>query len=125
MLNLELMHHYTSHAYATFTCDPALQLVWRDAVVQTALGCDFLVRSLLAVSAVHLAKVRPEKKDVYLSTAFEYHAAASHAAAALMSDLQDGDTMNLFLFSSLTIFFGWFILAPSRRYGSRATEADA
>jgi hypothetical protein len=106
MLDLQLMHHYSTTVYATLTCDVSIQLAWRDSVVQLSLECDYMMRTLLAVSAIHLAKLHPENRDLYLSTAFKHHDIALESAMPLLSDPQQVDARNLFVFSSLTIFFG-------------------
>jgi hypothetical protein len=111
-LDLELMHHYSTTVYATLTCKTPLQYIWRDSVVRLALKCDYLMKTLLAVSAVHLAKLRPESQESYFSTAFQYHTAALQSAAPFLSHVKEvDDAWNLFIFSSLTIFFG--TLSPS------------
>lgn len=100
------MHHFSSHTYATLSCDVAQQDVWRGPIVRMAFDCNYLLKAILAVSALHLAKLWPEKRATYLSTAFSYYETALTSAIPLMSDLKEEDARNLFVFSSLTIFFG-------------------
>ncbi|KAF2182926.1 hypothetical protein K469DRAFT_751817 [Zopfia rhizophila CBS 207.26] len=104
MFDLELMHHYTTSAYATLSCEPVLRNLWRGPVVELAFTCDYVMRTILAVSALHLAHHRPEKKDFYVSIALTYHQIASRQALGLLSDVAKEDVVKLFMFSSLTIF---------------------
>ena len=108
MLDLELMHHYTASTYTTLSADPTIRSLWRGPVVRMALGCPYLMRAVLAVSALHLAHYRPEAKDRYLCVALQHHQLASRHAAALMSDLSRVEGENLFVFSVLTMVFGLF-----------------
>jgi hypothetical protein len=119
-MDLELMHHYTVNVYLTLSRSPIEQLLWRDDVVMLALGCDYVTHALLAVSAVHLALNRSDRRDQCLAAAFSHHSLALEAAKPLLADMKVVDARNLFLFSSLTIYFGEF--AVNRRYS--ATPAD-
>ncbi len=108
MLDLELMHNYTTSTYATLSLDTYLRSVWRDPTVQIGLECDYVMKSILAVSALHLARHQPAQKDYYIDTALAYHQIASRKAFELLSDedITFKNARNLFLFSSLTVFFG-------------------
>ncbi|KAM0427889.1 hypothetical protein ACHAPT_007348 [Fusarium lateritium] len=68
-----------------------------------ALQCDYLMRALLAASALHLAHNTPEEKDFYMSTALTYHRAASRDAIVLLADIKKESAEELFMFSILTI----------------------
>lgn len=104
------MHYYSTVVYADFTCDTSLHPIWQHLVVRLALRSDYLLKTVLAVSALHRARrVDAGSRDLYISTAYSYHQTALQSAKSLMSDaspLKDDDAVNLFLFSSLTIYFG-------------------
>ncbi|KAJ4285983.1 hypothetical protein N0V88_008170 [Collariella sp. IMI 366227] len=67
LLELELLHNFTTKTYKTLTTDPSVWEFWRDDVVQLGLSCDYIMRAVLAVSALHLAYHRPERRDFYPS----------------------------------------------------------
>lgn len=113
MLDLQLMHHFTTSTYATLFCYPPVRHFWRGEAVQMGFRCDYVMRAILAVSALHLAYHSPERREMYTSTALTYHRIASRQAMGLMSDLKEENASNLFIFSILTMFFG---LCPSTRH---------
>lgn len=107
VLDLELMHNFCTSTYATLTHDPRLRDMWRVSAIQIALECDYVLRCVLAVSALQLARHRPEKRDYYVSEALLHHQIASRAAMAELSNVTRENMRRLHLFSILTIFFGW------------------
>ncbi|KAH7349891.1 hypothetical protein B0T11DRAFT_358947 [Plectosphaerella cucumerina] len=105
MVDLELIHNFTTFTHATLSSDPAVRQMMRTNAVRMALGCDYVMRALLAVSALHLAHYRPERRDFYVARALQHHQIASQAAIPSMSDLSYDNCENLHLFSVLTLYF--------------------
>lgn len=121
-VDLELIHNFTTSVYETLSTDPVVRCMWRVSVVRLALRCEYVMRALLSVSALHLAHRVPERKEALVSRALQYHRLASREAMELMSSLDEKNTENLLLFSLLTIFFGQSLpLLPS----SSRTPASA
>ncbi|KAL2194188.1 hypothetical protein P885DRAFT_43630 [Corynascus similis CBS 632.67] len=108
LLELELLHNFTTKTYTTLTADSCLWDFWRDDVVQLGLSEDYIMRAVLAVSALHLAYHRPDRRDFYVEEGIILHQKASRAAMRVMaSDGIDKDrAASLFIFSMLTMFFG-------------------
>lgn len=77
-------------------------------MVRKAVSCGFIMRTLLAVSGMHIAQYRPEHKNYYISHAVAHHKAASRTAISLMAELLPQHQENLWIFSVLTIYFGEF-----------------
>ncbi|KAH6615684.1 hypothetical protein B0J18DRAFT_373009 [Chaetomium sp. MPI-SDFR-AT-0129] len=105
LMDLELMHNFTTFTYTTMVSDPAVRQLLRTTAVHMAADCEYLMRSILAVSALHLSRYRPQKKALYLQRAMDHHQAASAAAIELMADLQADECERLHLFSMLTIYY--------------------
>ncbi|KKZ61476.1 hypothetical protein EMCG_00138 [[Emmonsia] crescens] len=105
MLDLQLMHHFSTSTYATLSCHPSIRNFWKGPVVQMACRCDYVMRTVLAISALHLANHSRDRKEMYTSTALTYHRIAAREAMNLMSNIKKEDANNLFVFSVLTIFF--------------------
>lgn len=116
VLDLELMHNFSTSTYATLSNDTLLRDMWRVSAVQLALNCDYVLRCVLAVSALHLARHRPDKRDYYTSHALLHHQIASRAAMAELSNVTRDNVRPLQMFSILTIIFGWLArpLKPCR-----------
>ncbi|KAH8686413.1 hypothetical protein BGZ61DRAFT_454452 [Ilyonectria robusta] len=105
LLDLELLHNFTTLTYSTLTHDPAIQNLWKFGIIRLAVGCDYLMRSILAVSALHIAQHRPEQKDFYVSNAIIYHQIASRTAIRLMAEAKPENSECLWAFSISTIYF--------------------
>ena len=109
LLELELLHNFTIHTYSTLAADPAVCEFWRVNVVQLGLKCDYIMRAVLALSALHLAYHQPERRDFYTAQGILLHQKASRSAVSCMTPevKQDKDAAaSLFLFSMLTVYFG-------------------
>lgn len=105
LLDLELLNNFTSSTFNTLTNNPELRIFWKNAVVRKALGCEFVMRALLAVSATHIAQHRPSQKHHYMSHAMAYHDIASRKAVSLMRELLPENLEDLWIFSVLTMYF--------------------
>ncbi|KAK4653535.1 hypothetical protein QC762_507810 [Podospora pseudocomata] len=122
LLELELLHNFTSRTYLTLASDAGVREFWRVDVVDAALKCDFIMRAVLAISSLHLAyhQESSERRDFYTAQGMVLHQKASREAMKYLSD--DGQhhllrvdkdaAARLFLFSMLTIYFA---LASPRR----------
>lgn len=75
-------------------------------MVRKATGCEFVMRTVLAVSGMHIAQYRPEQKHLYISHAMAHHKAAGRIAIGLMAELLPQHQEDLWIFSVLTIYFG-------------------
>jgi hypothetical protein len=109
MLELELLHNFTTKTHTTLAADSTLWEFWRDDVVQMGLACDYIMRAVLAVSALHLAYHRPDRRDFYTESGILLHQKAARSAMRVMAadhKIDKDQAANLFVFSMLTMFFG-------------------
>ena len=109
LLELELLHNFTTLTYSTLAVDPGVCDFWRVTVVQIGLQCDYIMRAVLAISALHLAYHRPERRDFYTAQGIVLHQKAARSAMRFIapSGIESlDDAVNLFVFSMLTIYFG-------------------
>ncbi|KAL2023299.1 hypothetical protein VTK56DRAFT_3037 [Thermocarpiscus australiensis] len=117
VLELELLHNFTTNTYSTLTADGSLWTFWRDDVVQLGVRSDhdYIMRAVLAISALHLAYHRPDRRDFYTAQGILLHQRASRSAMRFMvadKEMDKDQAASLFLFSMLTMFFA---LASPRR----------
>ncbi|KAK4444766.1 hypothetical protein QBC34DRAFT_442277 [Podospora aff. communis PSN243] len=109
LLDMELMHHYSTVVCNTLSCDPEIRPVFQTLTVRAALKCDYLLKTVLAVAAVHMARSQPDKGDTYFATALDYYQTALGAANSSLANLKaendPEEAVNLWFFSSLTIVF--------------------
>ncbi|PYI17348.1 hypothetical protein BO99DRAFT_388851 [Aspergillus violaceofuscus CBS 115571] len=102
--DLELLHHYTTSTAYTFSANPALQTLWRVEVPKIGFTAPYTLRAILALSALHLAGLRPGHKDQYLQLASTHHDAALRLATPAIAHLTATNATPLFLFSALSSF---------------------
>ncbi|KAF2418662.1 hypothetical protein EJ08DRAFT_52209 [Tothia fuscella] len=84
LLDLELMHHFTTVVYSTLTDATSVQKVWQNKVPKEALPHNHLMHAILALSALHLQSL-PSSGAHPLAT---YRKAAIHHYGMALSQLQ-------------------------------------
>ncbi|KAK9571999.1 hypothetical protein V6Z88_000378 [Aspergillus fumigatus] len=103
--DLELLHHFSTSTAYTFSRNPALQTFWRVDAPQLGFGAHYTLRAMLAISALHLAYLRPTQKQFYVSQAEHHHSVALTFVTSNMTRLMNENSSALFLFSILTSYF--------------------
>src|ERR1700709_50976 len=63
---LELLHHWTLFASIGFGDKPGDEVLWQVEIPRIACKQPFLMRGILAVSALHMSRVRPDKRQEFL-----------------------------------------------------------
>lgn len=85
-----LLQHYQNFTYKTIATDVETEYLWGDALVQIAYHHDFLMKALLALSALHFANQAntPSHKREYLLAAsnFQDDAMAPYRVAVANAD---------------------------------------
>ncbi|KAK7181165.1 hypothetical protein DPSP01_010621 [Paraphaeosphaeria sporulosa] len=76
MDDLELMHHYTAHAYLTVPGNDQAKQTWGFMVTQEAFRHKFLMHCILAFSASHLAYIEPQSRSKHRIQASSHQSAA-------------------------------------------------
>ncbi|KAF7871629.1 hypothetical protein EAF04_003736 [Stromatinia cepivora] len=105
LLDMELLHHYTTSTYMTLVSSPYLATLWRINIPQLAYSQEIVMRGLLAIAALHLAYYKPEKRDFYISAAVSHHRKALAGAITMMADVNDENCIALFVFTSITFLY--------------------
>lgn len=85
--DLELLHNYVTSTAFTLHTDPALKALWRINAAQLGFQNDFVMRGILALSALHLSRFRPERRDFYMSQALLQHQAGLRMTTGLLSSI--------------------------------------
>ncbi|KAH7416723.1 hypothetical protein BKA64DRAFT_275413 [Cadophora sp. MPI-SDFR-AT-0126] len=76
LCDLELLHFYTASTSLTFSNVPERRLVWQFVLPQIAFSYNFLLLELLALAALHLSHVAPERSESLRAAASTYHGKA-------------------------------------------------
>jgi len=92
--------------------NPILSSLLRLSVPQLCLEHPFLMRSLLALSALHIAHHSPARRDYLLSYAIAQHRSASQAAGIMLANVAADNCVPVHIFSILTYVFAMAIPSP-------------
>jgi hypothetical protein len=104
LLDLELLHNYSTSTAYTLSRDPMLKDLWRINVPQVGFSYGFVMRGILALSALHLANFKPNKA-FYTSQAMLQHQSGLRTAISLLTQVTEKNCSAIFLFSSITCIF--------------------
>jgi hypothetical protein len=114
LYDLELLHNYSTHTSSTLQSDPMLKNIMRVSVPQLGLEYEFVMRGVLALSAIHLARFKPDRRDFYISQAMEHHQTGLRLATSILPNITEENCSAVYIFSALTLYF---TLASPRKPG--------
>jgi hypothetical protein len=103
MLDLQLMHNYTTATCYTISANPVLKEIWRLEVPKLAFQWDFVMRGVLAISALHLAHFREDKREYYTAYALYQHELGLREVMSLLLNVNDENCSALFVFATLHV----------------------
>ena len=101
LLHLELLHHFCTETYRTFSPDPRHQQIWQVTAIKYGLEFPFLMSELLAISALHLAHSNPSKRDFYHTEATELQNEGLQTFNHLNKSVNQDNVGALLLFASM------------------------
>ncbi|PYH90740.1 putative C6 transcription factor [Aspergillus ellipticus CBS 707.79] len=102
--DMELLHHFITSTAYTFSRHPVLQTFWRVEVPQIGFTAPYTLRAILALAALHLATLRPEKAPYYIAKANMHHEVALQLATPEIAHMTPENSAAVFMFSALTTF---------------------
>ena len=105
MLDLELMHNFSTSTAYTLNDDSLMCTLFRTSIPKLCLRHPFLMRALLAVSALHVAHYTPSRRHLLVDYAVQQHQAASKTATVMLSEMTDDTCIAMYIFSVLTYVF--------------------
>ncbi|KAJ0122131.1 hypothetical protein J7T55_002643 [Diaporthe amygdali] len=103
--HMELLHHYTASTALTLSSTAEVREVWQNRVPRLALHADYVLHALLALSALHLAQIRPESRQSYWATGVHLYQEALGKAQAEMEHVTAKNCTELYIFSTMTCFY--------------------
>lgn len=103
MQDLELLHHFTTETCFTTSNRTESHLLWRVTVPKEAFGHDFLMRAILATSALHLSHLRPADAEHYRHIAHSHQDRALSTFQSIMPNISQFNCHASFAFSSLVV----------------------
>lgn len=109
LVHLELLHNYSTLTSLTLSGDPVLRNVWRLNAPREGFKHDFVLRSIFALSALHMAMFAtdPETKQQHLQRAHMEHGIALRATAAALRHASAANCSAVFISATLTFLYAW------------------
>ena len=101
LFHLELLHHFCTVTYQTLATDPLSLEIWQNTIVKYGLRFPFLMFELLAISALHMGHLSPEKQDFYFQEAIELQSRGLNGFNAFQRDIDRTSAGAILIFSSL------------------------
>ena len=101
LLDLELMHHYSTVTCFEISKMPAKRSTWQIAVPREALTYQFLMHALLAISAVHLMHLCPSKQHIYEEAATRHRNRALTTSIPFLNNITPTNCHALFALSNI------------------------
>lgn len=103
--DLELFHHYHTSTCFTFTTEPLARSFWQLAAPQIGFSNPYILRSILAITALHLSRFKKGREGFFLARAHAHHRAALESAKSALGDSDGNNCEQLLLFTILCKFF--------------------
>ena len=107
MKHLELFHHFSAAIGPSVGVGETLRELWTVTVPQMALGHHFLMHSLLAVSALHIAHVHPDRRESYWEHAIRHQGRALELVQREMANPSNLNADALLIFSIPTVWYSF------------------
>ncbi|PVH69890.1 hypothetical protein DL98DRAFT_438034 [Cadophora sp. DSE1049] len=105
ILELELLHHYSTRTYQGFTLLSSEEGLWQVVVVEEALKFDFLMKQLFALTALHKATETQQSALKYANYALESQNEALTLFRSSLQTINQENSSALFIFSIMTTIF--------------------
>lgn len=107
MVDLELLHHFTTQTCYALSDKAPAQQIWQITIPQIAYSYPFLMRGLLALSALHLAHLLPHKTTHYRIKAMAHQNNAFAPFREAMKDVSPSNCNAVFAFSAILIIISF------------------
>ncbi|KAL9102494.1 MAG: hypothetical protein Q9163_002359 [Psora crenata] len=107
MDDLELLHHFTTETCYTLSDRAESHELWRVTVPQLAFHHDFLMRGILAISALHLSHLRPAMHEHFTHIGAQQQDAALRSFRPIMVGMDSTNCDASFAMSSLIVVYGF------------------
>jgi hypothetical protein len=108
-----LLHHFVMFTCETISDSKSSIVAWREIIPALAFEHDFLLSTLLAVTALHLAIIHPS--EVHNNAALRHHTAAL-ASFRRLSSIDGQNISAVFAFACMVPLFSFGLhLTPMRR----------
>jgi hypothetical protein len=103
--HLELLYNFITMTSFTLSSNDVIKILWQTNAVKAGFTCDYVMLSILALSALHLTRLKPDQNQSFLAQAIALHQAALSKGSPALSNITTENGESLYLFAMLTCFF--------------------
>jgi hypothetical protein len=100
---LELLHHYTTTTYLSLSGGASSHDALQISMVHEAFSHDFLMHGILAISALHLARLRPVSASHFQQLATLHYSKGVSLFRPMLDQVTKANAQSIFAFSSLVV----------------------
>jgi hypothetical protein len=103
VLQLRLLHHYTTVTARSFGADPDAHEVYATVVVQTAFEYPFLLHVLIALAALHLSRLSESSSEAieYALIGGRHHDVALATFQGSVRDIDENNFIGVLMFAGI------------------------
>lgn len=105
LLDLELMHHFSTVTCESLAWRKDIKYVWQTVVPTVAYQYDFTMHGLLAISALHKARLFPHQKERYLNVSAYHQALGLEGFTPRLPTVSKDNWQPIFTFSSMVVLY--------------------
>ncbi|APA09404.1 hypothetical protein sscle_05g041740 [Sclerotinia sclerotiorum 1980 UF-70] len=102
LLDLEIFNHFCKSTSISINSSPEAKELWQTTAIEIALSHEFVMRALLALSALHMARSTPDRSRQLNDYSMQQHQAALRQGTAFLSDITVETCAALHIFSIVT-----------------------
>jgi hypothetical protein len=110
ILELNLMHRWTSNTWKAFSCRPEDATFCQQIVPREALGCSWLLGGLFATSAIEMILCSKDvETDVYFRAAMDYMTKSTKQFRRALSNIAPESQHLLFMYSIMSVVINFMV----------------
>ncbi|ESZ97284.1 hypothetical protein SBOR_2312 [Sclerotinia borealis F-4128] len=102
LMDLEVFNNFCTSTCFSLNSNPEVRELWRTTVVKIAFQHEFVMRALLALSALHMARNAPGPSQQLYEYSMQQHQAALRQGTALIPNITVENCAALHIFSVVT-----------------------
>lgn len=110
--DLQLFHHFVTETYRTLADEATdRNQVWRTHIPQWGFSTPSIFHLMLALAALHLGYLHPEKRDQYVLQADDHFTFGIRSVSAILSSLNSENCQSIYM-STVLICLVYFAHGP-------------
>ncbi|RMJ27340.1 C6 zinc finger [Aspergillus sp. HF37] len=108
LMDLELLLQWCNSTHKTLSRNPRVDPIWRYFVTDEAVVNPFLMHGILAVSALNLARTKPDSsRPTYIGAAVAHQNQALALFRELLGDINPSNAKAMFAFASIVVVYAF------------------